>query len=110
MRLQSIGKFPLCLCPKQGDRKAEVAYAAQAVSQGASGSARLEALTHLCNGYEALGQFDSADGWCDALLREFPNSTTAQSITQRRGASQQYRAAPTQKKSTSLPAATESAQ
>ena len=86
-------------------------YAAQAVAQGAQGSLRLEALTHLCSGYEALGQYDSADGWCDALLREFPNTSAAQALTQRRGASQQYRAAPAAtKKATSIPAASEKAQ
>ncbi len=98
---------------QKGDRQAEVSFAAQAIGQGGlPNGARLEALTHLCNGYEALGQFDAADGWCDALLREFPSSSSAQIITQRRGASQQYRAAPaaSKKKSTSVPAASESAQ
>lgn len=79
---------------KQGNRKGEVTYAAQAIDRGATGSARLEALTHLCSGYEALGQYDAADGWCDSLLREFPNSSAAQGLAQRRANTQQYRATP----------------
>lgn len=94
---------------QKGDRKGEVAYATEAINRGATGSARLEALTHLCNGYEALGQYAAADSWCDALLREFPNTSAAQNLAQRRANTQQYRAAPA-KASTSSPAAADQAQ
>lgn len=69
----------------RGDRATEIRLAAEALSSGAVGAERVEALKRLCDGWEALGQPERADAFCDQLLSEFPTSTAARAVEERRG-------------------------
>ena len=70
----------------QGDRRGQVAAAVRALSAGATGYARAEALKSACDGYEALGEYDRAQQFCDLLLSEFRGTAAAQQVAQRRKA------------------------
>ncbi|MBL8938893.1 MAG: zf-HC2 domain-containing protein [Archangium sp.] len=70
----------------QGDRRGQVAAAVRALSAGATGYARAEALKSACDGYEALGEYDRAQQFCDLLISEFRGTAAAQQVAQRRKA------------------------
>jgi hypothetical protein len=81
----------------KGDREGEIALLKKVLGGGVSGAERVETLKRLCDAYEALALYEQADAYCDALLREYPNSAAAQAVTARRNAVQ--RAAPVKSKS-----------
>jgi hypothetical protein len=66
-----VGRLPLRFVP---------------LSAGATGYARAEALKSACDGYEALGEYDRAQQFCDLLLSEFRGTAAAQQVAQRRKA------------------------
>ena len=68
----------------RGDRLGEIRLLTQVLQGGATGYERVEALKRLCDAYEALGEFDRADPFCDQLLTEFPNTVAAKVVAQRR--------------------------
>lgn len=68
----------------RGDRLSEIRLLAQVLQNGASGSERVEALKRICDAYEALGEPDRADPFCDQLLSEFPNTAAAKAVEDRR--------------------------
>lgn len=70
----------------QGDRRGQVAAAVRALSAGATGYSRAEALKSACDGYEALGEYDRAQQFCDLLISEFRGTAAAQQVAQRRKA------------------------
>jgi hypothetical protein len=72
----------------RGDRSTELRLAAEVLSSGATGSERAEALKRLCDAWEALGDLERADPFCDQLQSEFPNSTAARLVAERRNRSQ----------------------
>ena len=67
-----------------GNRQQEIALAQRALASGATGQQRAEALQRLCEAYDALGLEAQADPYCAALVREFPSSTGARAVAQRR--------------------------
>jgi hypothetical protein len=69
-----------------GDRRGEVMAALKALQSGASGYSRAEALKRACDGFEALGEYDRAQQFCDALLAEFPGTAAARQVADRRKA------------------------
>lgn len=69
-----------------GDRRGEVMAALKALQSGASGYSRAEALKRACDGFEALGEYDRAQQFCDALLSEFPGTAAARQVADRRKA------------------------
>lgn len=70
----------------QGDRRGQVTAALRVLSAGATGYSRAEALKSACDGYEALGEYDQAQQFCDLLLSEFRGTAAAQQVAQRRKA------------------------
>lgn len=68
----------------RGDRVSEIRLAAQVLEAGATGYERVEALKRICDAYEALGEPDRADPFCDQLLQEFPNTVAAKVVSDRR--------------------------
>lgn len=68
----------------RGDRLSEIRLLAQVLQNGASGYERVEALKRICDAYEALGEPDRADPFCDQLLSEFPNTAAAKAVEDRR--------------------------
>jgi hypothetical protein len=68
----------------RNDRMTEVTFALEVLNLGAKGQERLEALERVCDAYEAMGQVDRAQSYCDAVLSEFPDSAAAQAVAQRR--------------------------
>lgn len=72
------------LASNRNDRLTEVKYALEVLSSGAKGYERLEALKRVCDAYEAMGEYDRAQSYCDTVLSEFPNSAAAQAVAQRR--------------------------
>jgi hypothetical protein len=66
------------------DRRTEVEAAVAALSAGASGYSRVEALKRACDGFEALGEVDRAQPFCELLLREFPATAAAKQVVDRR--------------------------
>lgn len=72
------------LASNRNDRMTEVKYALEVLSSGAKGYERLEALKRVCDAYEAMGEYDRAQSYCDTVLSEFPNSAAAQAVAQRR--------------------------
>lgn len=68
----------------RGDRVSEIRLLAQVLESGATGYERLEALKRICDAYEFLGEHDSADPFCDQVLREFPTSAAAKAVSDRR--------------------------
>lgn len=68
----------------RSDRVSEVKFALEVLSTGAKGAERLEALKRVCDAYEAMGEYDRADPYCTMLVKEFPSSTAAQLVVQRR--------------------------
>ncbi len=77
----------------RGDRLGEIKAATVALD-GATGSQRVEALKRLCDAWEAVGEAERADPYCDALLREFPNSLAAKNVSDRRNQVQRAGPAP----------------
>ncbi|MCU0699989.1 MAG: zf-HC2 domain-containing protein [Myxococcaceae bacterium] len=69
-----------------GDRQGEVDAALLALSAGATGYERVEALKRACDGYEALRQFDRAESFCGLLVSEFPGTAAGQEVARRRAA------------------------
>lgn len=67
-----------------GDRRGEVIAAIAALNAGATGYSRAEALKRACDGYEALGEFDRAQSFCDRLLAEFSGTAAARQVADRR--------------------------
>jgi lipopolysaccharide biosynthesis regulator YciM len=86
----------------RNDRSTEISLLTTVLQNGATGYEKAEALKRLCDAYEALGQPDRGDPYCDQLLREFPDTVAAKVVTQRRGASQRSpaKAAPADRKAT----------
>ncbi len=84
----------------RGDRVAEIRLLAQVLQSGAAGSERVEALKRICDAYEALGEAERADPFCDQLLSEFPNTAAARAVEDRRKRMQRA-PAPAQKRSAS---------
>lgn len=82
----------------RGDRTSEIRFATEALTSGATGSERVEALKRLCDAWEALGEPARADPYCDALLREFPSSLAARSVADRRERTQRPSPAPARAK------------
>lgn len=78
----------------QGDRMSEVKLLLEALKNGPTGYQKVETLKRLCDAFEALGEYDRADPYCDQLLSEFPGTAAAQAITQRRNATQRMPARP----------------
>ncbi|MGV3624082.1 MAG: anti-sigma factor family protein [Archangium sp.] len=72
------------LSNNSGDRTSEIRFAQEALSEGATGSQRVEALKRLCDAWEALGEPGRADPYCVALIREFPTSLAAKNVSDRR--------------------------
>jgi hypothetical protein len=70
----------------QGDRRGQVAAALAVLKSGATGYARAEALKSACDAYEALGEPDRAEPFCQTLLSEFRSTAAAQQVAQRRKA------------------------
>jgi hypothetical protein len=68
----------------QGDRQGEVSAALAALNAGATNYERVEALKRVCDGYEALSQFDRAEAFCRLLLSEFPGTAAAQQVARRK--------------------------
>ncbi|MEW6430096.1 MAG: zf-HC2 domain-containing protein [Myxococcota bacterium] len=68
----------------RNDRVTEVKYALAVLNAGAQGYEKLEALKRICDAYEAMGEYDRGQPYCDTLLSEFPNSAAAQAVAQRR--------------------------
>ena len=83
----------------RGDRPTEIRLAAQVLESGATGYERVEALKRICDAYEALGEPDRADPFCDQLLQEFPNTVAAKAVSDRR---KQVQRAPAPAKAKSL--------
>jgi hypothetical protein len=79
-----------------GDRRGEVMAALAALNAGATGYSRAEALKRACDGYEALGESDRAQAFCDRLLAEFPSTAAARQVADRRKA--QLKPSPAPKK------------
>ncbi len=69
-----------------GDRQTEIKESLGVINGGAEGEVRAEALKRLCDAYEMLGEADSAQVFCDLLVREFPQSAAARQIALRRSA------------------------
>lgn len=69
-----------------GDRQTEIKESLGVINGGAEGAARAEALKRLCDAYDTLGEADSAQVFCDLLVREFPQSAAAKQIALRRSA------------------------
>jgi hypothetical protein len=67
-----------------GDRLSEIRLLAQVLQNGATGYQRVEALKRICDAYEALGEPDRADPFCDQLLSEFPATAAARAVSDRR--------------------------
>lgn len=77
-----------------GAHTEEIQLAQKVLKMGATGVERAEALKHLCDAYDSLGETGQADTYCNALLKEFPSSAAAQRIAERRNA---QRVAPSKK-------------
>ena len=84
----------------RGDRVSEIRLLAQVLQNGAVGYERVEALKRICDAYEALGEAERADPFCDSLLSEFPNTAAARAVEDRRKRMQRA-PAPAQKRSAS---------
>lgn len=69
-----------------GDRRGEVMAAVAALNAGAKGYSRLEALKRACDGYEAMGEFDRAQPYCERVIAEFGGSAAARQVAERRKA------------------------
>jgi hypothetical protein len=69
-----------------GDRRGEVLAAVAALNAGATGYSRLEALKRACDGYEAMGEFDRAQPYCERVVAEFGGSAAARQVADRRKA------------------------
>lgn len=67
-----------------GQRMLEVKECLQALKLGAAGAQRLEALKRLCDAFNAVGEPDQADSYCDRVVLEFPNSAYARQIGEAR--------------------------
>lgn len=59
----------------RGDRRAEIKECLAVLNGGAQGTVRAEVLRRLCEAYEALGEAQRAQGYCDALFAEFGQSS-----------------------------------
>ncbi len=84
----------------RGDRVSEIRLLAQVLQSGAAGSERVEALKRICDAYEAMGEAERADPFCDQLVGEFPNTAAARAVEDRRERMQRA-PAPAQKRSVS---------
>lgn len=82
----------------RGDRTQEVQMGLKVLNMGATGAERAEALKHVCDAYDAMGEPESADPFCRQLIKEFAGTTAAKIVSERRST---QRAAPA-KKPTSL--------
>ncbi len=69
-----------------GDRQTEIKESLGVINGGAEREVRAEALKRLCDAYDSLGEADSAQVFCDLLVREFPQSAAARQIALRRSA------------------------
>jgi len=69
-----------------GDRRGEVMAAVAALNAGAKGYSRLEALKRACDGYEAMGESDRAQPYCERVVAEFGGSAAARQVADRRKA------------------------
>ncbi len=84
----------------RGDRVSEIRLLAQVLQNGAVGSERVEALKRICDAYEALGEAERADPFCDSLVSEFPTTAAARAVEDRRKRMQRA-PAPAEKRSAS---------
>ena len=88
------------MASSRGDRVSEIRLLAQVLQSGAAGSERVEALKRICDAYEAMGEAERADPFCDQLVGEFPNTAAARAVEDRRERMQRA-PAPAQKRSVS---------
>lgn len=68
---------------RSNNRQLEIKYA-QDVLRDATGYERIEALKRLCDAFEAIGEPDLGDRYCDMLVSEFPSSAAAKQVSDRR--------------------------
>ncbi len=66
-----------------GSRATGVQIAVRVLQLGPTGGARLEALTLVCETYEAMGDSERAAPYCDLIAREFPDSAAARQVAER---------------------------
>jgi hypothetical protein len=78
----------------RGDRTTEIRLLAQALQAGATGYEKTEALKRICDAYNALGEPERADPFCDQLVQEFPNTAAAQAVMSERRKAQRTAPAP----------------
>lgn len=85
----------------RGDRTSEIQLATRALQLGATGYTRIEALKRLCDAYEAIGEAERGDQYCNELLTKHAGTAAAQAVAQRRNA--QRASPPKAKKSAPAP-------
>lgn len=78
----------------RGDRTQEVQMGLKVLNMGATGAERAEALKHVCDAYDAMGEPESADPFCRLLIKEFAGTSAAKIVSERRSS---QRAAPARK-------------
>ncbi len=94
----------------RGDRQAEIKECLSILSSGAQGAQRAESLKRVCDAYDAMGEPDQAQPYCDALAQEFGQTTASKQMVQRRSAEPsaskmaKKKAAPTRQTSDQQPA------
>lgn len=76
------------LASSRGDLQTEIRLVKWVLENGATGYEKVEALQRLCNAYQALGDVQRADPYCDRLLTEFPNSVAARQLSESRAGQQ----------------------
>jgi negative regulator of sigma E activity len=77
----------------KGDPDAEVDAAGAALQAGATGADRAEALQRLCELFDQSARTRDADPFCNALVREFPDTGAARATVRRRAAGRSREAA-----------------
>jgi Putative zinc-finger len=100
LRTQSLEQARVA--SNSGNRTGEIQLLLKVLQTGAIGYEKAEALKRLCDAFEALGEADRADPYCDKLLREFPNTVAAKVVTQRRNASQRMAPSPSKSQAPSI--------
>lgn len=89
---------------QRNDRVSEIKFALSVLSAGATGAERLESLKRVCDAYEAIGEYDRADPYCDLVVSEYPRSAAADAISKRRNSSQRARSQEVQAEKAPAPA------
>ena len=70
----------------RGDRQAELKECLAVLAAGARGAQRAESLKRVCDAFDALGEPDQAQPFCDQLAQEFGQTNAARQMLQRRNA------------------------